>query len=159
MGPLDAIKTCLARSFQFKGRASRAEFWWFTAIFSGVGFISFWAAELFLPARIGSVQNTAFTAMIVSLTLLFLPLVSAGVRRFHDLGLGGVLFLAPLIILAIGMGVGLYDKQIANPLQQYAGLNGALIGYGGFLMTAPFILLTCTLKSRNTNHTSNEVPQ
>ena len=29
MGPLDAIKTCLAKSFQFKGRASRAEFWWF----------------------------------------------------------------------------------------------------------------------------------
>lgn len=30
MGPLDAIKTCLAKSFQFKGRASRSEFWWFT---------------------------------------------------------------------------------------------------------------------------------
>ncbi|MEO0905038.1 MAG: DUF805 domain-containing protein, partial [Pseudomonadota bacterium] len=43
MGPLDAIKTGFAKSFEFKGRASRSEFWWFAA------FVGTIAAALLLP--------------------------------------------------------------------------------------------------------------
>jgi len=32
MKPAQAIKTCLAKSFQFKGRVTRSEFWWFAPI-------------------------------------------------------------------------------------------------------------------------------
>ncbi|MDD9855928.1 MAG: DUF805 domain-containing protein, partial [Gammaproteobacteria bacterium] len=28
-GPVDAIRTCLVKFFDFRGRASRSEFWWF----------------------------------------------------------------------------------------------------------------------------------
>ena len=41
MGPVQALKTCLRKSFQFSGRASRSEFWWFmTFAVSFVGIAS-----------------------------------------------------------------------------------------------------------------------
>ncbi|MEJ6403409.1 DUF805 domain-containing protein [Yoonia sp. 2307UL14-13] len=163
MAPLDAIKTCLAKSFQFKGRASRSEFWWFALMFIGGGFISFWAIEVFLPLEIGMLQNPALAVMLTFLAITLSPFLAVGMRRFRDAGVSSVLFLVPMIILAIGMSLSFYDTFIANPLREYSGIVGAIIGYVGFLVTAPFVLIACFLKPRHTRPQAdpnpNEVPQ
>lgn len=73
MGPetmdfVAAIKTCLGKYVDFKGRASRAEFWWFfLAVFivSCIPFVNFLGI------------------------LLVLPYLSVSWRRMHDIGKGG----------------------------------------------------------------------
>lgn len=79
---LEAIKTCLAKYADFKGRASRSEFWWF-ALFQVVvsivlGFISY------------SLQGLAGLALL-------LPALAVGTRRLHDIGKSGWLQLVWLI--------------------------------------------------------------
>ena len=73
MGPetmafVDAIKTCLGKYVDFKGRASRAEFWWFflaTVIVGCIPFVNFLGI------------------------LLVLPYLAVSWRRLHDIGKGG----------------------------------------------------------------------
>lgn len=88
-----AIATCFAKYFDFKGRASRPEFWWFylfTILLS-------WGSML--------VDSSQVLSMIVNLALFF-PVIAAGSRRLHDINRSGwwqlimltVIGLIPLII-------------------------------------------------------------
>ena len=84
MTPATAIKTCLAKSFQFSGRASRAEFWWFALAwpliafpFNGLVGKLFSSTERFLIGGIAQ-SNILLTA------LASLPLHAAASRRVHD---------------------------------------------------------------------------
>jgi uncharacterized membrane protein YhaH (DUF805 family) len=81
----DAVRTCLAKSTDFKGRASRPEFWWFMLFCLLVSvmleFVNDWLSLAF------------FIAMI-------LPSLSASTRRMHDIDLSGwwqLIALIPLI--------------------------------------------------------------
>jgi uncharacterized membrane protein YhaH (DUF805 family) len=87
MNIFQSIKTCFKKSFTFKGRASRSEFWWFllsqqilffiVGIFQGV-------------ADTMPVENLHFTIRIIfGLTALATLLsvfsgISVSVRRLHD---------------------------------------------------------------------------
>ena len=78
MGPLDAIKTGFAKSFQFSGRASRAEFWWFAgAIVSCI---------LLIGWLFGFMGNSFYSIRLKSFVFLALAclLVPAAIRRFRD---------------------------------------------------------------------------
>jgi uncharacterized membrane protein YhaH (DUF805 family) len=121
MGPADAVRTCLARYFDFRGRASRPEFWWFmlfcflaplVASIADVILFRFTHIQLFNPVAVsdwGSTpelgQITAYsygTGLLASLTSLALivPWLAAGARRLHDIGKSGwwqLLWLVPLI--------------------------------------------------------------
>ena len=88
-----AIATCFAKYFDFKGRASRPEFWWFylfTTLLS-------WGSIL--------VDSSQALSMIINLTVFF-PVIAAGSRRLHDTNRSGwwqllmltVIGLIPLII-------------------------------------------------------------
>lgn len=88
-----SIATCFAKYFDFKGRASRPEFWWFylfTILLS-------WGATLVDPFQVLSV--------IVNLAV-FIPVFAAGSRRLHDTNRSGwwqlilltVIGLIPLIV-------------------------------------------------------------
>ena len=70
-----AVKTCLTQKyFDFNGRASRSEFWWF------------FLAQL-IVFLISSV--VASVLYLVAVVALFLPGLGASVRRLHDIGKSG----------------------------------------------------------------------
>lgn len=86
----DAIKICLNKYADFKGRAGRAEFWWwylFTVIIS-LGFS-------FLTLITGSVVFS-YISYVVSLGLL-VPGLAVAWRRLHDIGKAGGWYFIGLI--------------------------------------------------------------
>ena len=71
---MESVSTCFSKYCDFNGRASRAEFWWWTLfcfLVSGVC-----AA---ISQYLGSVVNLA----------LFLPTLGVSWRRLHDIGRAG----------------------------------------------------------------------
>ena len=74
MRPAQAIKIGFTKSFQFSGRASRSEFWWF---------FLFQIIVMVIASFLGDVVSG-----IVSIALL-LPAFAVGARRLHDIGRSG----------------------------------------------------------------------
>jgi len=71
-----SISTCFSKFFDFKGRATRPEYWWFylfTLLIS-------WGSMLVDPTQILS--------GLISLALIF-PTIAAGTRRLHDTNRSG----------------------------------------------------------------------
>ena len=80
MDPIEAVKTCLKKFFDFTGRARRSEYWWFMLftfiVSSAFGFL-------------GSFHSLfVYVGMMCSL-LLFIPQLSALTRRLHDTSRSG----------------------------------------------------------------------
>ena len=86
---MDAVKSCLTKSFDFRGRASRSEYWWFV-LFGMVFNIS--CTILAFVSDIG---------VIALLPVLLVPAsVCLVIRRLHDTGKSGwmqLLFIIPLV--------------------------------------------------------------
>jgi uncharacterized membrane protein YhaH (DUF805 family) len=81
----DSVKTCLSKYVDFKGRASRSEYWWFI-LFS------------FILQIVAQLINQNLVA-VVAIALL-LPSLAVLVRRLHDIDYSGwwaLLLLVPLI--------------------------------------------------------------
>ncbi len=81
----DAIKTCFSKYADFKGRASRPEYWWF--------FLSY-----FIAYAVALILGIAVKGLFIPLILLmvvayFIPLLAAAVRRLHDTGAFGLVVL------------------------------------------------------------------
>ena len=96
----EAIRTGLAKSFQFSGRASRSEFWWFAPL--GLAFPA-------IVALLGSslVENLS-TAILCFLTVVVAsaPFSAAAFRRLHDANKSGLLLISGIgsaIITSIGI--------------------------------------------------------
>jgi uncharacterized membrane protein YhaH (DUF805 family) len=108
MGPVQAITTCLAKSFQFSGRASRSEFWWFAPIGLGLPI----AAVVLLPPDVNSIE--IFFTKVAILGLLLVPFNAAVARRFHDTGAHQVEFwhgICPtlgVVVSGYGLAFGLF---------------------------------------------------
>ena len=84
MGFVEAVRTCLFRKFfQFRGRAARAEYWWFVVF----------GAILTGSAALAGTEQLAYLVAAV----LFLPQLSVTARRLHDTDRSAwwVLLLAP----------------------------------------------------------------
>lgn len=77
-GPVDAIRTCLVKFFDFRGRASRSEFWWFFALA-----VVLESIKISLPKQ--------FETMGFFLVFLFAqpPLWAVMARRLHDINISG----------------------------------------------------------------------
>ena len=94
-----AIKTVFTKYADFKGVASRSEYWWFSLfslIMSGV-----------LNALMGDPNDP--NAVVSGISLLWslgilIPSLAVSVRRFHDAGFSGkwlLLYLVPTILLFV----------------------------------------------------------
>jgi len=94
-----AVKTCFAKYADFSGRASRSEYWWF--------FLAY-----FILAIVSGVIHD-YLYLIVVLAFL-VPLISAGVRRLHDIGKTGWLLLIGLIPL-VGLVLIYFFVQPTQP--------------------------------------------
>jgi uncharacterized membrane protein YhaH (DUF805 family) len=92
MGPAEAIRTGLARSFRFSGRASRPEFWWtWAALYALLLAIR---AALALPA----LAPHGLKIMLVAFWIVLLPLISVGTRRLADAGVWRWLFVVTVLV-------------------------------------------------------------
>jgi uncharacterized membrane protein YhaH (DUF805 family) len=74
------------RYFEFSGRSGRAEYWWFTLVYTAVG-VLLDAVDQGLGFEYG-LLGLMFTLG------LFIPSVSVTVRRLHDIGVSGWWLLA-----------------------------------------------------------------
>lgn len=123
MEPIEAIKTCLTKSFQFSGRASRSEFWWFAAFVCAVAAVLLYPHTSFFSSVTSDVlvtKTSAFTGETtqslerqtawhlykidwnaISLTIagcFYLLLAAATSRRLHDVGAKAYFGLAMLVL-------------------------------------------------------------
>ena len=83
----DSIATCFRKYAEFKGRASRAEYWWFVLF----AVLAYFAAGVLAAA----LENAAPTALV--LLGLLLPGLTVAVRRLHDTGRPGWWYLLALV--------------------------------------------------------------
>ena len=88
----DAVQTCFRKYADFKGRATRSEFWW-------------WVLFVLLASAIAQVVNDALAAIVSLATLL--PYLAVAARRLHDIGRSGWWQLVGLVPL-VGWLVMLY---------------------------------------------------
>lgn len=95
LSPIDYIKKCFRLFIDGKGRARRAEYWWWIAFTIGVSIIA-----SVIDYTVGGGMNTytnelnsQIVSTIASLALLA-PSASVMSRRFHDVGLSGWLVAA-----------------------------------------------------------------
>jgi uncharacterized membrane protein YhaH (DUF805 family) len=85
----DSIKTCFSKYAEFRGRASRSEFWW-------------WALFLFLAYAAVSIIGPVVSALFSLVVLL--PNLAVAARRLHDIDRSGwwqLVMLIPLIGLIL----------------------------------------------------------
>lgn len=85
----NSISTCLSKSFNYKGRASRSEFWWFM-LFATIINIGGNILTTFFQAA-GNEESAMAMGLISSvlMILLIFPSLAVGARRLHDIGRSG----------------------------------------------------------------------
>lgn len=87
----ESFSTCMKKYTDFSGRATRSEYWWFVLaqllIGFGIGFIG---------GLLGiNIDGLSLIVMLV----MFLPGLAVAVRRLHDIGKSGWLYLLIFIPL------------------------------------------------------------
>ena len=95
MNFVDSVKTCLTKYVDFKGRASRSEFWWFYLFIIVIYLICHFISP---------------TLQMISSLVFLLPFFASLVRRLHDTDRSGwwaLTLLIPLLnlIFLIWFGV------------------------------------------------------
>ena len=107
MGSAQAIRTCLTKSFQFSGRTSRPEFWWFALLWLPFACV---VSVLVSPTVFSKVH--LFGALFLRV-VAFLPLLSAAARRGIDAGYDSAWIGRGFSCFLLGMG--LIDVSSAAP--------------------------------------------
>ena len=113
----ESIAICFKKYLVIQGRASKSEFWWFQLL---------WSASIFIIIIFeGSEPVTYFFIGII--VIIFIPLLTVGIRRLHDTGKSGfyyfwslVPFIGSLIVLAFMLGDGTKGRNQYgdNPLKK-----------------------------------------
>lgn len=86
MGFIDAIKAGHAKTFQYSGRSSRSEYWWF-GLYASVSLIgSIFLLVQFINTSLGFFLTVAYSCYALWVVLISLSLMT---RRFHDIGYSG----------------------------------------------------------------------
>ena len=112
MNFLESLKTCYKKVFNYRGRASKSEYWWFQLYFTLFAILTFYIFE----------THTFGQVLFVLWVFNNLPLLSAAVRRFHDMNKSGWLvlwslvpFIGAFIVLIMLAGDGTKGKNKFGP--------------------------------------------
>lgn len=100
----------------FKGRATREEYWLFfifyQIVLNAVRFLAFT-----LPFEVPGLGATTTMQLIVTL-LLFLPMLAVGVRRMHDVNKSGVFLLVPIYNIILLASPSQPEDNFYGPLKR-----------------------------------------
>tara|TARA_B100001057_G_scaffold63413_1_gene56961 strand:- start:142 stop:507 length:366 start_codon:yes stop_codon:yes gene_type:complete len=91
----ESISYCFSNYANFKGRASRSEFWWFNLFVLGLEF----AANVW-DASLGDTSGWGIAYILVLLGTT-IPVLAVGARRLHDLNKSGWLQLLAITIIGL----------------------------------------------------------
>lgn len=164
MTPLTAIQTCLAKSFQFSGRASRSEFWWFACFLGAIWLVQLQIDWFRHPYRlhfddadvIEIPYSTVDFAGLALAAAVSLPMISAMFRRISDTTFSPLLVALPIILAAITgftfWASGGPASQPVPPIPRWMqGYFGAayLISLLGLVLSIPVLMLALAAKSRD----------
>ena len=111
MNFLESLKTCYKKIFNYRGRASKSEYWWFQLYYTLFAILTTYF------------QDHSFGQVLIYLWLFNnLPMLSAGVRRFHDMNKSGwtllwslVPIIGAFIVLIMLAGDGTKGKNKFGP--------------------------------------------
>lgn len=131
IGFVAAVKRVFAKYASFSGRASRSEYWWWALFQFVVLIVLYVSTALFLIAG-GETRNPGLSmvgAVLGLILLLFtlatlVPSIGVGVRRLHDAGQSGWLY---LVIFVPFVGAIVLVVLMAMPSSP----AGAQYDYGG----------------------------
>ena len=119
MGPIKAVRTATAKLFNFRGRASRSEFWWVTlfAVIAG-GIIAMIFTSVFGVSPEEKILPDGL--MTIVLALPFMALIT---RRLNDVGCG----LWQHIVYWLYIPLSIITKfMISGALPKWAGMTYAI---------------------------------
>ena len=140
MQPLDWALLPFSRYFDFSGRSSRAEYWYFTAFMWFVSLVILLAQQL-----LGQVVEGVLTVVNGLFGLAtFVPSIAVAVRRLHDINRSGFVFLK----YSIGAAV----LVVLIPVAMFVGsLVAGLLILGAVVICLKFLVLMVTEGDRGPN--------
>ena len=111
MNFLESFQTCYKKTFNYRERASKSEYWWFQLYYTLFAILTTYF------------QDHSFGQVLIYLWLFNnLPMLSAGVRRFHDMNKSGwtvlwamIPIVGALIVLGMLAGDGTKGKNTFGP--------------------------------------------
>lgn len=125
----DAVTLCLKKRFySISGRASRPEFWYFT-LFCAVIYAAAFGLTRFIPVA----GDLIFAVIFI---MLLCPLVTAAMRRLHDLGLNGAIAIAPIVMITAAVIFADLAMRTGDEELKEAAIYTAM---GFFIITLAFI--------------------
>jgi len=86
MNFMQSVKTCFRKYANFKGRATRSEFWWFQLFLFAAHAVSI-AFDTFVLGY--SLDDNVTPGMIICDLLICVPAAAVLARRLHDVGMTG----------------------------------------------------------------------
>jgi uncharacterized membrane protein YhaH (DUF805 family) len=101
----EAIQSAFSNYANFKGRATRPQFWWF---------FLFLMLVMYIPSIIGGITETPLFGIIGIIAYLgcLIPYLAVAVRRLHDCNKSGWFIFVPIYNLILLLSDG--DKGINN---------------------------------------------
>ena len=154
IGMVDAVKLFIANYFNFSGRASRSEYWWFVLAMVIASFVCgmidglFWTILLSISLGIDNIDDYSEPLVIVSsiinltnlLSLVtFIGWMSLAVRRFHDRGFSGWWVAAGCIIAIPWTVVFIWSVVELMDIVMYGGELAPAIITAAIITTIPMI--------------------
>ncbi len=143
MGPIEAMKSGFTKTFQFSGRATRAEYWWYClSVFGTTVVCSSIVAFLFPKAFAWSYE--------IGFYVLNLALISVTLRRFFDRSvpkiIACILAFAPIYLYGLDLllwGVNGFEgpQLIADDLNNPDNLRPKILST--FSMAALYAISAC----------------
>ena len=98
MNMIESVNTCLTKYFKFDGVASRSEYWWFQLFYllaASFGILLDGnAVDYWNHNRVGYFE-------VLFQLIFFVPAISVGCRRLHDIGKSGWWQLISLTIIGL----------------------------------------------------------
>jgi uncharacterized membrane protein YhaH (DUF805 family) len=96
-----AVSVCFRKYFDFSGRASRAEFWWFVFFVAFVySLMASWETTAFgTDPQTGEARSQIISSLFQLAT--FFPLAAVAWRRMHDIGRQGWYILLPMMVYLV----------------------------------------------------------
>ena len=121
----DAVKICFKKFFDFKGRASRSEYWYFT-LFIMIGYV--------VGFTLGFIAPVFFIINGIFFLVIIIPWVAVAARRLHDINKSGWFQLIPL-------PAGILEFIFAENRQQTLEIIFLIVG---LILYIYLIILFCT---------------